>query len=188
MDLATATQQPIRLPMAGRTWKVRARSLEELGPLQAWFRETIPAPLVRAMQSLEQARKLRVDLGDSVKRMLLDHAQQETLAWPPMVLSWHWRRAVDEAGHAWKVVHYALVAEHPELTEDEARTLADTSEPGELSNVAYALRWGEPPPDPKAEGASVTTGQTSSPPLSPTTGDPSSITSGPLEVGPTERR
>jgi hypothetical protein len=158
IGLDAATAEPISLPLAGGTYQVKPRTLAELAPLQAWFRESIPGPLLRTAEALEQARRLKIDLGSDVRNALLDAAHRESLAWPPMLLGYYWRRAVDDAGHAWKVVHCALQPCHPSVTEEEARRLVDASEPGELGTIAYVLRYGAMPEpiDPKAEAGTAT--------------------------------
>jgi hypothetical protein len=146
MDLATATAKAITVRLAGKDFAVRARPLSELGELQKWFKDSIPSPLVRAMEAAEKARRLKV--GQAVIDLVLDHAQRAELAWPPRLGSWHWLDAVDQAGKQGHVIAFALKADHPDVDDAEADRLIEAAEPGEVATVACVLFHGRLP-DPK---------------------------------------
>jgi hypothetical protein len=154
VDLGEATGQSVKVRIAGQDWSVRPRTLAELGELQGWFKRTIPSPLVRAMQSVEQARRLKVGVGEVVQTLVIEAAQRAELAWPPRVGSHHWLDAVDQAGEQAHVVAFALRPEHPEIDDAAAASLGERADVGECATAVYAMLFGDLP-TPKAEAPTM---------------------------------
>lgn len=186
MDLADATGQPVTVTIAGREWRVKPRGLDEMGELQGWFKREIPSPGVRAMLSVDQARRLKLGIGQAVLDAMLEAGQRGDLSWPPRVGSYHWLDAVDQAGKAAHVLAFALRPEHPEIDDDAAGKLSERAGDGEVATAVYAALFGGLP-DPKAPAPTTgpTTTMTAPTPPSGTTGATSSTTSPPPGVGPT---
>jgi hypothetical protein len=172
VDLAVMTKQPLDVELAGKAWRLKPRTYSELGELQAWFKRSVRSPLVRTMESLEQARSLGVAIEAPVRELMVRVATEKLATWPPRVGSVAWLEAVEEAGLEPHVVHFALSALHPELTVDQAAELCREAAPGETGVIAFALFSGRLP-DPKA-GVTPTTTTTGESPPSGTTGEPSS--------------
>jgi hypothetical protein len=149
MDLGEATGQSVKVRIAGRDWQIKPRTLSELGELAGWFKREIPSPLVRAMQAVEQARRLRVGIGEAVQAATLEAAQRAELAWPPRVGSIRWLDAVDQAEQQAHVLAFALKPEHPEIDDAVAAELTERAEAGECATAVYAMLIGDLP-SPKA--------------------------------------
>jgi hypothetical protein len=177
VDIADASGQPIPVRIAGRDWLVKPRTLTELGSLQAWFKREVPSPLVRAMQAVEQSRRLKTGVGDAIQTLVIEAAQRSELSWPPRVGTYHWLDAVDQVGKESHVLAFALQAEHPEIDDAAAELLVEQSKSGEVAAACFAMIYGVAPA-PKSEAPATMPGTTTNPiPVSSTTGASSTGTS-----------
>lgn len=158
MDLAEATRQPIAVKLAGKDYTIRPRTLAELGELQSWFKRTIPSPIVRAAESIEEAKRRGVPMSEPLRRMILEQATHAASTWPPRIGSGPWLEALDAANEEHEVIRFALAPTHPDVTSETARELTNNAEPEELFAVTHILFLGKSP-DPKP----------TAPPLIPTT-------------------
>jgi hypothetical protein len=156
MDLAEATRQPIPVKLAGKDYTIRPRTLAELGELQAWFKRAIPSPIVRAAESIEEARRRGVAMPESARALIYAEAVKAAATWPPRLGSMAWLEALDAANAEHEVVRFALAPTHPEVTDDIAQAIMAEATGEELGVVTYILFMGKHP-DPKAQPPATTT-------------------------------
>lgn len=172
MDLSEATRQDLPLDLAGATYWLRPRTLQELGPLQAWFKRESPGPLAKTLAALDQCERQGVAVARGLRELVLEAAHRHERRWPPPLGSRDWLAAVEDAAKVGFLVHFALSPRHPDLTESQAERLAETASPDELAVLCCALFTGRLP-DPKARATSTSTTTTTSEETPPaTTGAP----------------
>jgi hypothetical protein len=169
VDLAQANLEPIPVRLGGETYRVRPRPLAELGELQALYKRSIPSPLTRTLEAIDQADRRGAKLSEGLKRLAISTAQREP--WPPRVGSLAWLTDLDEAGLAPEVVRFALAPEHPDVDLTKATQLVADADSGELSWLVLALFHGRGEGDlrPKAPAGATTTETTTPPEMMATT-------------------
>ncbi|MFO0887544.1 MAG: hypothetical protein U0790_00195 [Isosphaeraceae bacterium] len=175
MNTAEATRQDMRVTLAGVEYSLPVRTLQDLGPLQAWFLREIPSPMTRALASLSQCERQGIEVAPAVRSVLLDAAIRHEQAWPPAMGSRKWLLAVDDRDQVGHLIAWGLGPRHPHLTEEMAAAIAIQATNAELAIYCRALISGKlpdpkapaPPPDPGEPTPPSTTG-----PATATTGTP----------------
>lgn len=166
MNTAEATRQDMPVTLAGVEYSLPARTLQELGPLQAWFLREVPSPLTRALASLGQCERQGIDVAPAVRSVLLDAAMRHEQAWPPAMGTRKWLNAVDDRDQVGHLIAWGLGPRHPHLTEALAAEIALKATAVELAIFCRALISGKlpdpkspaPPEDPGGPSTPATTG------------------------------
>lgn len=146
MDFIQATNTPVTLKLAGSNYSVRFLNFRELAPVSAWIEEHIPSPYARAAQALTQLRASGKAPDTATEELLLDHAANQTLAWPPRVGSKQWFDALDGAeGGLVELVYTILSKTVPTLDRGKTQELTDKLSSEEILEVVYLGVFGARP-------------------------------------------
>lgn len=138
MDFIQATNTPITLTLAGSKYPVRFLNFRELAPISAWIEEHVPSPLARAVQSLTQLRAVGKAPDAATEELLLDHAANAMLSWPPRVGSKSWFDALDGAdGGLTELVYTILSKTNLSLDRDKVQGIIDKLNGEEILEVVY---------------------------------------------------
>lgn len=161
MDLSVATNQPEAVTLGGETHLARPLTMKEWGKLQAWIKRELPSPVKRALDGLQQAKDDAVQYDLDVMQHVLDHAQQQALAWPPRIGSAAWFDLLNHIeGGVGQYVFTVLSLCNPALTAQEAEQLAKRASDTELAELTRWVLYGKPPvpksPAPQTIGATAT--------------------------------
>lgn len=143
MDFIQATNTPITLKLAGSNYSVRVLNFRELAPISAWIEEHVPSPYARAAQALTQLRASGKPPDTATEELLLDHAANQTLVWPPRVGSKSWFDALDGVeGGVVELVYTILSKTVPTLDRDKVQTLVERMSTPEFLELVYMGIYG----------------------------------------------
>lgn len=152
MDFIQATNTPITLKLADSNYSVRFLNFRELAPISAWIEEHVPSPYARAAQALAQLRANGKAPDAATEELLLDHAANQTLVWPPRVGSKSWFDALDGVdGGLVELVYTILSKTIPTFDRAKAQELVDKMATTEFMELIYMGIYGVRPK--KAENA-----------------------------------
>lgn len=146
MDFIQATNTPVSLKLAGSNYSVRFLNFRELAPISAWIEEHVPSPYARAAQALTQLRASGKAPDAATEELLLDHAVNQTLVWPPRVGSKPWFDALDGVeGGLVELVYTILSKTIPTFDRGKAQELADKMTTTEFLELVYMGVYGVRP-------------------------------------------
>lgn len=152
MDLTQATNTPVSLKLGGTSYQVRFLNFRELAVVSAWIEEHVPSPLARAVQALAQLHGTGKTTDSGTEELLLDHASNQMLSWPPRVGTKAWFDALDGAdGGLAELVYTILSKTVPGFDREKARALTDKLDVSEVLELIYLGVLGVRPK--KAESA-----------------------------------
>jgi hypothetical protein len=118
MDLASATNQPIEIPIAGKTYIVNRGSARTVGELQNWVNQQ-PEPPKARVQNIAQ-------LPGPLAALIVKEEAQIRSEWPPEVASPQgWKAMYTLNGGMTKLLFFALKKGQPNITETETDALMD---------------------------------------------------------------
>lgn len=138
MDLIQATNTPISLRLGGASYQVRSLNFRELASISAWIEENVPSPLARAAQALTQLRGVGKSPDSGTEELLLDHAANQMLSWPPRVGTKAWFDALDGAdGGLVELVYTILSKTVPSFDREKAQVLSEKLEASEVLELIY---------------------------------------------------
>lgn len=153
MDFVQATQGQELMPLGGEQFPVRILNFGEWAPFQAWLKKQWPSPLVRAAEALDQIRAEGREVSYDAEDMLLSHAQEQALHWPPRVGSPQWVGLIDETPDAAAELLFTILPKTiPGFDRAAAEQLAKKATAAE---IVALFRWAflGVRPGPKSEGA-----------------------------------
>lgn len=152
MDFIQATNTPISLKIAGSNYSVRFLNFRELASVSAWIEEHVPSPYARAAQALTQLRASGKAPDSATEELLLDHAANAMLSWPPRVGTKPWFDALDGAeGGLVELIYTILSKTVPSFDRAKAQELIDKLNAEEILEIVYLGVLGVRPK--KVEGA-----------------------------------
>jgi hypothetical protein len=161
MDLATLTNAPREVTLAGKVYKVSALTLAEWGELQAWLKDNVPDPVERALAQLAKAKAAGVDVQPEDRLALLKEARIEAKAWPPRVATTAWIEAIESVGNGVAMYVFVVLRKHqPGITLEAAKAIAndpDLTVPEMTTFARRALGFDDPKKATGADGGTATT-------------------------------
>lgn len=124
--------------MGGERYHVRPLTFRELAALSAWIEDHVPSPLARAAQALTQLRSGGKAPDSSTEELLLDHAANQMLSWPPRVGSKPWFDALDGTdGGLAELIYVVLSKTVPGFDRTKAQALTDKMSAEEVLELVY---------------------------------------------------
>lgn len=170
MDLATLTNAPREITLAGKTYMVSALTLKEWGALQAYLKDHAVNPVVAALGQLSAAKAAGIKIADEDRTALFLQAKADGKPWPPMVGSTLWFDTLLATEGTSPVFLVSVIRKHqPEITDAELSRIDAECSADESRLLVYRALGIDP--SPKAEPPA---GAEAIAPTSPTTGQPPS--------------
>lgn len=126
MDLATFTNAPKDVVLAGHAYQVSALQLREWGIVQAWIKANVPSP-IGAIRSEDLE-----GLNPSDRRVVLESAAIAQRNWPPKPGTLAWFQALDNPGGHEEFLFTALLKHQPSITRE---TVAEMSASLSITDV-----------------------------------------------------
>lgn len=143
MNFIQATNTPIKIELGGERYSVRFLNFRELAPVSAWIEEHVPSPLANATQTIQKLRSAGKSPDSTMEELLLDHAMNQMLSWPPKVGTEPWFDALDGTdGGLAELVYTILSKTVVGFDRDKARTLSDKMSREEVLELAYLGVYG----------------------------------------------
>jgi hypothetical protein len=175
VDLATLTNAPREVALAGRTYLVSALTLAEWGVLQAFLKDRTKDPVVMALDQLSRAKAAGVAVTEEDRKALFSQATAEARSWPPRVCTGAWFDLLrDTEGASVRFLAVVLRKHQPALTDAEIAAADDGATPDESRLLIYRAMGIEPAPKTPAPATEPAGGIG---PTNQTTGQPPSTPS-----------
>lgn len=143
MNLIQATNTPVKIELAGTAYSVRTLNFRELASVSAWIEDHVPSPLARALQAIGQLKAAGKALDAATEELILDHATNAMLSWPPRVGSKPWFDALDGAdGGLVELVYTILSKTVLGFDREKSQGLVDKLTSEEILDLVYLGIYG----------------------------------------------
>jgi hypothetical protein len=164
LDIATLTNAPREVVLAGLPYKVAALTLRDWGELHQFLKQHADDPVTTTLRQVARARAASVPVSAEQEQFLLREARAEARGWPPRVASQAWFEALSECeGGDDQFLLATLRACQPSITIEQARELGGKLSGEESLALMFAAVGVEPPPKPTLDGEATPTEATTTP-------------------------
>jgi hypothetical protein len=150
MDIATLTQAPRQITLAGETHSVRALKAREWGQLHQFLKDHAEDPVTAAVRQISRTRLAGAPITLEQEDFLMSAAREEAKRWPPRASSSAWFELLgDTEGGDVEFLLVAIRTARPDFTRDQAADLGERMTSQESTALMMAALGIEP--SPKAE-------------------------------------
>jgi hypothetical protein len=150
MDIATLTQAPRELTLAGQPHSIRPLKAREWGALHQWIKDHAEDPVTAAVRQISKTKLAGAPINHEQEDFLMSAAREEAKHWPPRASSSAWFELLgDTEGGDVEFLLAAVRTGRPDFTREQAEALRErmtAAESGALMLAALGLD-----PSPKAE-------------------------------------
>jgi hypothetical protein len=154
LDIATLTNAPRRLTLAGEPFEVRALKAREWGILHQWLKEHAEDPITAVVRQISKTKLAGAPIDHEQQDFLMSAARDEAKRWPPRASSSAWFELLgDTDGGDVEFLLTAVRTGRPEFTRQQAEELGERMTAQESTSLMLAALGLDPSPkaEPKAD-------------------------------------
>jgi hypothetical protein len=150
MDIATLTQAPRELTLAGEPHSIRALKAREWGQLHQFLKDRAEDPFTAAVRQISKTKLSGAPITLEQEDFLMSAAREEAKHWPPRASSSAWFELIgDTEGGDVEFLLTAVRTGKPDFTREQAEDLGERMTAQESTTLMLAALGLDP--SPKAE-------------------------------------